>query len=35
MEEKEFFKRLSKKEYDALEKELLKDYRKTRVNEYR
>ena len=30
MEEKEFFKRLSKKEYDALEKELLKDYRKTR-----
>lgn len=30
MEDKEFFKRLSKKEYDALEKELLKDYRKTR-----
>ena len=30
MEDKEFFKRLSKKEYDALEKELLKDYRKTK-----
>lgn len=30
MEDKEFFKRLSKKEYDALEKELIKDYRKTR-----
>ena len=30
MEDREFFKRLSKKEYDALEKELLKDYRKTR-----
>ena len=30
MEDKDFFKRLSKKEYDALEKELLKDYRKTR-----
>lgn len=28
MEVKEFFKRLSKKEYDTLEKELLKDYRK-------
>lgn len=30
MEDKEFFKRLSKKEYNALEKELLKDYRKTK-----
>jgi len=30
MEDKDFFKRLSKKEYDALGKELLKDYRKTR-----
>ena len=30
MEDKEFFKRLSKKEFDALEKDLLKDYRKTR-----
>lgn len=30
MEDKEFFKRLSKKEYDALEKELLKDYKKTK-----
>ena len=28
MEVKEFFKRLAKKEYDTLEKELLKDYRK-------
>lgn len=30
MEDKEFFKRLSKKEYETLEKELLKDYRKSR-----